>query len=144
MDYKRFDDNIYVRLDRGDEVISSVLSVCNRENIKSAIFSGIGGCAEVTVGTLNSETNEFIPHNKNGLLEMVSLNGNIALDENDEISEHTHAMFTYINYDEVKTIGGHLIKAVISYTGEIVINPIKEGVIRKSTDKNLGIPIWRL
>ena len=41
-------------------------------------------------------------------------------------------------------IGGHLIKAVISYTGEIVINPVQEGVIVRMKDDLTGISVWKL
>ena len=44
MEYAKFDKTIYIRADKGDEIIGSILSVCKKENIQSAIFSGIGGC----------------------------------------------------------------------------------------------------
>ena len=37
-------DNFYVRMDRGDEIVSNLLEICEKENIPSAVFSGIGGC----------------------------------------------------------------------------------------------------
>ena len=142
MDYKKFGKDFYIRLDKGDEVIQSVLDICQSENIQSAIFSGIGGCGDVVVGTLDSQTKEFIPHQKSGLLEMISLNGNIAVYENN-LSEHTHAMFSYIDENEHQQfIGGHLLKAVISYTAEIKLEPVADGVIRKRLDIEKNIPIW--
>ena len=145
MDYKKIGGEIYVRLDRGDEVISSVLNVCKKENILSAIYSGIGGCGDITVAPLIPAKNEFLPHHKSGcLLEMISLNGNISADKDDNIFEHTHAMFSYLDGEVVKFIGGHLTKAVISYTGEIVINPVLNGVIRRKKDEITGITVWDL
>ena len=79
------------------------------------------------------------------MLEMISLNGNISSDDNDNIEHHTHAMFSYL--DENKTpqfLGGHLLKAVVLYTAEIVINPIKSGVIRRKQDEKTGITVWNL
>ena len=43
MDYRKISDTYYVRMDRGDEVISGILDICRKENITSCIFSGIGG-----------------------------------------------------------------------------------------------------
>ena len=145
MDYKKFGDSIYARFDRGDEILSGILSICKKENILSATFSGIGGCGDVMVSTFVPETNEFLPHHKEGcLLEMISINGNISADDNDEISEHTHAMFSYLEDDEVRFIGGHLTRAVVSYTAEIEIKPVQNGVIRRKQDENTGITVWDL
>ena len=44
MEYRNYNDVIYLRLDRGDEVLTSILEVCKKEGIHSCIFSGIGGC----------------------------------------------------------------------------------------------------
>lgn len=44
MEYRKIGDNYYVRMDRGDEIISILLEICEKESIPSAVFSGIGGC----------------------------------------------------------------------------------------------------
>ena len=79
------------------------------------------------------------------MLEMISLNGNISADDNDNIEHHTHAMFSYL--DENKTpqfLGGHLLEATVLYTAEIVINPVQNGVIRRMKDEKTGIVVWKL
>ena len=143
MDYKKFGDSIYARFDKDDEIISCILDICKKENILSATFSGIGACGEVTVSTYIAEKNDFIAHNKTGLLEIISLNGNISANDNDEIFEHTHAMFSYLENGEVKFLGGHLTRAVISYTAEIEIRPVQNGVIRRKQDELTGITVWK-
>lgn len=144
MDYKKFGNNIYARFDKGEEVISKILELCQKEKILSATFSGIGGCGDVTVSTYIPEKEDFIQHNKTGLLEMISCHGNITADDNDNIFEHTHAMFSYLENGEVKFLGGHLAKAVILYTGEFKITPVKDGVIRRMQDEKTGITVWKL
>ncbi|MBR6841456.1 MAG: hypothetical protein IKM77_04050 [Prevotella sp.] len=44
MEYRKIGDNYYIRMDRGDEIIGNLLSICEKESIPSAVFSGIGGC----------------------------------------------------------------------------------------------------
>ena len=44
MDYRNFNNTIYIRMDRGDEIIGTIIEICRKEHISSAIFSGIGGC----------------------------------------------------------------------------------------------------
>ncbi len=145
MDYQKIGDIVYARFDKGDEVLSGILSICKKERILSAIFSGIGGCSDVTVSTLIPETNEFLPHHIDGcLLEMISINGNISSNDENEIFEHTHAMFSYLQNGEVKFLGGHLARAVVSYTAELEIRPVKNGVIRRKKDEMTGITVWKL
>lgn len=144
MDYKKFGDSIYARFDKGDEVLEGILNICKNEHILSATYSGIGGCGDVTVSTYIPEKKEFVPHHKTGLLEMISINGNISANDNDEIFEHTHAMFSYLENGEVKFLGGHLARAVVSYTAEIEIKPVQKGVIRRKNDDNTGITVWDL
>lgn len=145
MEYKKFGDTFYARFDKGDEVLSGILDICKKEKILSATFSGIGGFDDVTVSTYVPEKSEFVPHNKTGLLEMISMNGSVSSNDNGEIFEHTHAMFSYLDENgEVKFLGGHLSKAIILYTAEVVINPVKNGVIRRKKDEATGITVWDL
>ena len=53
MEYKKIGETYYVRMDRGDEIISNILEICRKESILSAVFSGIGGCS-------NAELQVFI------------------------------------------------------------------------------------
>lgn len=144
MDYKKWGEYIYARFDKGDEVLDGILNICKKENILSAVFSGIGGCGDVTVSTFIPEKNDFVPHHKTGLLEMISVNGNISANDNDEIFEHTHAIFSYLENGDVKFLGGHLTRAVVSYTAEIEIRPVLNGVIRRKKDEMTGITVWDL
>ena len=101
------------------------MDICRKENVLSATYSGIGCCSDIVISSYIPEKDEFLEHKENGVLELVSLNGNISADENDEISHHTHAMFSFHDSDyKLAVTGGHLIKAVVLYTAEIVINPV--------------------
>lgn len=51
MDHRRYGDTVYIRMDRGDEIVKGVLEVCEKEGISSAVFSGIGGCGEAQIQT---------------------------------------------------------------------------------------------
>ena len=56
MDYRKIGDNYYVRMDRGDEIISNILEICKKESIPSAVFSGIGGCQSAELQVFIPET----------------------------------------------------------------------------------------
>ena len=51
MDYRKFVDTVYIRMDRGDEIIEGILDICKKDQILSATFRGIGGCGEAQIQT---------------------------------------------------------------------------------------------
>ena len=89
MDYRVFSDTVYIRMDRGDEIIGNIIEICRKEQIKSAVFSGIGGCKQAEIQTFIPEKGSFETQTLDGMLELVSLNGNIVTDENGEYFHHS-------------------------------------------------------
>lgn len=142
MDYKNYNGVIYLRLDKGDEIISSLTEVCKKEQINTASVSGIGGCGEIEVGTYMIDKQDYKVQHMTGMFEMISLTGNITLKDNCPFP-HVHSLFSYLDENGVsKLAGGHLKKAVILLTGEIVINPVTNGAIKRVKDNTSGICIW--
>ena len=54
-------------------------------------------------------------------------------------------MFSYLN-DEggISFFGGHLKSAVVSYTAELVIEPVSDDGLGRMTDPHTGITVWKL
>lgn len=145
MDYRKFDEKIYLRLDKGDELLATILQVCRNAGVRSATFHGIGAFGQVCVATYIPEKDDFLDHHKTGMLELVSLDGNTSHDENGIIFEHAHAMFSYLNEEgSISFFGGHLKSAVVSYTAELVIEPVSDDGLGRMTDPHTGITVWKL
>ena len=142
MDYRKFGETYYIRIDRDDEVISSILKVCEKERIKSAIYSGIGGCKNAEIQIFHPDEGRFETESISGMLELVSLMGNIISDEEGSLCHHTHAMFAYMENGEHKTIGGHLKSTTVLYTGEIELRPVIGGTIGRRQDEETGTGFW--
>ena len=90
MEYRKIGDNYYIRMDRGDEIISNLLEICEKESIPSAVFSGIGGCQSAELQVFIPETGSFETEQLEGMLELVSLNGNVVRDDDGKLFHHTH------------------------------------------------------
>lgn len=142
MDYRKFADTYYIRLDRGDEIISCLMDVCRKEEISSAYYSGIGGCSDVEMQVFIQEKGEFETETAEGALELVSLMGNIVSDDSGQLYHHTHAMFTYLKDGEHRIISGHLKSSTVLYTAEIEFRPVIGGVIRRKSDPETGTGFW--
>lgn len=140
MEYRRFGGAYYVRLDRGDEIVSTVLGICENEGIASATYSGIGGCGEAQIQTYIPETGEFEMRTLRGMLELVSLTGNVISD--DGRHHHTHGAFAYKDGDEHRVAAGHVKSATVSYTAEIELRPVVGGTIGRKLDPETGTGFW--
>ena len=142
MDYRKYGETYYLRLDRGDEIISSILSLCKKEGIESAIFSGIGGCSDAEIKTFIPEKGEFEVRNLSGMLELASMTGNVITDGDMNYFHHTHAVFAYKDGDEHKTAAGHIGSTTVLYTAEIEIRPVKGGAIKRKFNEETGTGFW--
>ena len=141
MEYRRDGNMILVRIDKDEEILEKILEICRAEHICGALFSGIGACGKAVTSSYIPEKNDFTDHAAEGLLELVSLTGNISY-ENGQPVEHTHALFSYLDETGTqKILAGHLKKAIVSYTAEIVIQ-VTKAMIRKKKDTATGIMIW--
>lgn len=142
MDYRNYGGTYYARIDRGEEVIASILEVCRKENLGSVTFSGIGGCSEAEIQTFIPEEGRFELRRLTGMLELVSLIGNVISDDQGDLYSHAHAAFAYKEGDEHCVSAGHVKSITISYTGEIEIKPIVDGTIMRKHDPETGTGFW--
>ena len=142
MEYRRYSDTIYARFDRGDEIISGIMEICRKEGIASAIFSGIGGCGEAEIQTFIPETGTFETQTLKGMLELISVNGNVITDDDGEYYHHTHAAFSYKEGDKHCMSAGHMKSLTVSYTAEIELRPVIGGEIKRKYDPETGTGFW--
>ena len=142
MDYRKLGETYYLRMDKGDEIVACILDVCRREGIASATYSGIGGCQSAQIQTFIPEKGAFETGEIEGLLELVSFNGNVISDESGGLHHHTHALFAYLQDGEHRVRGGHLKATTVLYTAEIELRPVKGGVIGYRLYPETGTGIW--
>jgi len=142
MDYRKFGDTYYVRLDRGDEIVSSLLDICQKESIPSAVFSGIGGCQQAELQVFIPATGTFETEVLKGMLELVSINGNVVRDAEGQLYHHTHALFSFKHDGQHGMAGGHLKSTTVLYTAEIELRPTVGGAIQRKFDPETGTGFW--
>lgn len=144
MQSKEINEKIYLRVDKDEELFDAILKTCQKYNVKGAIFNGIGAFSKAIVGTYIPEKNDFQLHEKDGMLEMISLTGNVFVSHN-KLDKHAHGLFSYLDKGNIKYFGGDLKKAYVMYTGEIVITPIADNFeLTKKFNPSVGIDVWNL
>lgn len=115
-----------------------------KENIYGRYFQGIGACDTAVISTYIPEKNDFIDHTISGMIEMISLMGNISADDPNTPVQHSHAVFSYLKDNgEIAVAAGHLKDARVSCMGEIVLQTAEEGIGRMF-DAGIGIDVWKL
>lgn len=143
MEYKKIGEAYYIRMDRDDEVIANIFDVCRKESIPSAVFSGIGGCKSADLQVFIPETGSFENEKIEGMLELVSMNGNVVSDDDGQLCHHTHALFTNKRDGQHGIAGGHLKSTTVLYTAEIELRPTVGGAIGRKFDPETGTGFWK-
>lgn len=142
MDYRKIGPTFYIRMDRGDEIVSTLISICQREGISSATYNGIGGCQSVEMQTFVPEKRAFETEKVEAMLELVSLMGNVVTGEDGSLYHHTHALFTYVEDGQHRILSGHLKSTVVLYTAEIELRPVDGGRIGRKYNPETGTGFW--
>ena len=138
MEYRKFQNKIIVRVDKGEEILEKVREVAEKEKIKLADISALGAVSEFTVGVFDTEAKEYHANEFKGSFEIVSLTGTINT-MNDEFYCHLHMS---AGNEKGQVFGGHLNKAIISVTCEMVITLI-EGRVDRRFEEKVGLNLFQ-
>lgn len=138
MEYRRFNDKIVLRLDKGDEIVDSIMNLAKKEKITLASVTGIGGTDNVTVGVFNMDKKGYDRFTFTGTHEITSLTGNICTMNGEEYS-HIHITLAGTGGN---VVGGHLLSCTISLTAEIFVT-ILDGTVDRKRDEELQINKFR-
>ena len=134
MDYKNFGSTIAVRLDKGDEIVKSLLTVAEKEKCAFASVSGIGAADDFEVGIFDLDKGTYNRIRYTGNHEINALAGSLTTKDGEPYL-HVHITCTG---GGGKVVGGHLFSGVISLTGEIFLQVVNGSVDRKF-DPSVGI-----
>ena len=138
MEYRKFQNKIIVRMDKGEEILEKVREVAEKEKIKLADISALGAVSEFTVGVFDTEAKEYHANEFKGSFEIVSLTGTINT-MNDEFYCHLHMS---AGNEKGQVFGGHLNRAIISATCEMVITLI-DGRVDSRFEKEVGLNLFQ-
>ncbi len=137
MEYKRFDNTIVARIDKGEEILEQIKTIALKENIKLAAVSALGAVNDFTVGVFKTAQKEYRSNSFSGDFEIVSLTGTINTMDN-EFYCHLHMS---AGNEKGEVFGGHLNRAVVSATCETVITEIN-GRVDRHFDENIGLNLF--
>ena len=138
MDYRRFNDTVVARIDRGEEILEKLREIAAKENIKLANVNALGATNSFTVGVFNVDEKKYYSNEFEGNFEIVSLTGTVNT-MNGEPYIHIHMS---AGNDRGEVYGGHLNRAVVSATCEMVIIII-DGTVDREPDDTIGLNLFK-
>ena len=104
--------------DTGDEVVAELLSFAKERKLAASHFAGIGACERVTLGFFELERKDYKKIPIDEQVEVMSLVGNIALEESGQPKVHAHIV---VGRRDGTAHGGHLLEAHVRPTLEVIL-----------------------
>lgn len=138
MEYRKFEHTFVIRLDVGDEILTSLTHLCKKEGIRLGSVTGLGAAGTIQLGVYDTEKKQYYSHEYKGLYEIASLMGSIT-EKGGEPYLHLHMVIGNPHNGECHS--GHLGRAVISATGEIIVTEIPGSVGRRA-DETVGLNLF--
>ncbi len=123
---------IAIRLERGEEIVASVLNAAKQYNIQAGVVSGIGAVSDAVVALFDPADRQYYKNEFHEPLEVSHLSGNLSR-MNGEPYTHLHITLARSNG---QALGGHLSSAMIGGTAEIFIQLLPEAIERKYSEQD--------
>ena len=139
MNYNFDGYNWLVRLNKGEQLVTSLTKLVKKESIKGAWISGLGGALSAELGFYHLEKQEYEYKKLDQLLEITSLQGNVSW-VGDEPKLHIHGSFS----DEtMQAFGGHVKELTVGGTCEMLLHAFQTPLTR-TLNEEVGLPLLDL
>ena len=111
--------NYLIRLSRGERLSEAIEQFCNETKLEGAWLNGLGAASDITLGFFNLSTKDYKWRTFGQMMEVASLTGNLARDDQGKMMFHLHGVFAD---DEYQTVGGHVKDLVAGATLELFVH----------------------
>lgn len=116
-----------VVMDKGDEFMECMLRFATEQKLGGSHFTAIGAFSKSTLGYFDRDTKEYLRIPVNEQVEVLSLVGDIALDDG-KPKIHAHVV---VGRRDGTTRGGHILEAHIWPTLEVIVVETPKDMQRK-------------
>ena len=143
MQFRRFDNKYFIRIDKGEEIMSTLQKFCEDEKITLAEVKALGAVDDFEVGLFDVVEKKYHANKFKFPAEITSLWGTVTTKEG-KIYLHIHMSAADI---EGKVRGGHLVKAVVGATCEMIVEDLSEGnsngfIVERKFNDSVGLNLF--
>ena len=143
MQYRKFGSKYFVRMDKGEEIISTLKTFCEGENITLAEVKALGAIDDFNVGLFDVAEKKYHTNHFQFPAEIVSLWGTVTTKDG-EFYAHIHMS---AGDSQGRVFGGHLNNARVSATCEMIVDDISEGstngfVVERKFSEEVGLNLF--
>ncbi|HUR17242.1 MAG TPA: PPC domain-containing DNA-binding protein [Candidatus Limnocylindrales bacterium] len=132
MRFQRFGDRYQLRLESGDELLSTLTAFAERERIEYAAVSGLGAVQSISLAYFVRNTKQYETHELDEQFELLGATGNIVLRDGTPFP-HIHAS---VGRRDLTVLGGHVMRAVAWPTIELWVSREHQPVNRLPDDES--------
>ena len=137
----RFDGyNWVIVLEKGELLIDSLSKFAKENNVRGGFLSGVGGAQWAEIGFYHLEKKQYSWKKFDQLMEITSLNGNLAFKEGEPIW-HIHATLADEN---MQAVGGHVKDLEVAGTLELFLRVIINQGLTRTHQDDLGLDLLDL
>ena len=137
MEFRRFENTYVIRMDRGEEVMATLTSLCQQEGIRLASVEAIGAVDRAVVGLYDVDKKGFHRKEFQEPMELTSLLGTVT-EKDGKPYLHLHATLCNAN---MQTRGGHVNELYISATCEMILR-LLPGEVGRRLDETTGLNLF--
>jgi uncharacterized protein len=137
MHYRRTQNELLVRLDRGEKLIENLNQLTIAEGLRTVWLQGLGGAQSAELGFYDLDSREYEWQSFHELMEITSLEGNLAWVD-DQPKWHIHGTLSGRDY---QTVGGHVKELIVGGTCELRLVVMSDISLTRRVDSATGLQL---
>jgi predicted DNA-binding protein with PD1-like motif len=141
MEFRKTEGGYIIKLERGENLIETLVGFCASERVQGGIFRGIGAVERVKIGYYDLPKREYVFREEPGIFEVASMNGNVAMVDGKPFI-HAHAVLSRCD-ESMECIGAHIKEAFVAVTLEVFLQPL-DIVLTRKLDESIGLKLLDL
>lgn len=126
--------------DKDDDPVAGLTAFARANSLSASHFTGVGAFSRVVVGYFDRERKEYARIEIDEQVEVLSLDGDVAVGEDGESAVHAHVV---VGKADGSAHGGHLLEGRVWPTLEVVVVE-SPATLRKRMDPETGLALIAL
>ena len=137
MEYRRFENTLVIRMDRGEEICGTLAAICEKEDVELAEVSALGAVDRAEMAIYDVPSKTFFRKTFEGPMEIGSLVGSVTRKDGKPYL-HLHGV---VCDSELAAHGGHIVSMRVSATCEMIVR-VFPGEVGRRMDEAIGLNVF--